>query len=150
MGIVMAAPAAGEPRTCPAWCAKHDTEGDVCLGANVSLDFRTDDRGPGLAAWAEASLGYSPEEGTDVSVSFPNSGGVYLTVDDAEKLANMLRDLVATARSGASAIVPGPRASTEGADEPLADWERELLALPLAYEDAVDAWFDDEPEDGAK
>jgi hypothetical protein len=105
---------ANASRTCPAWCNIHDTDGDVCLGAVASLDFRSPDRAPGLTAWAEAALGYSPDEGTDVSVSFPNLGSAYMTVDDAEQLANMLRDLVASARSGASAIVPGPRTSTDG------------------------------------
>lgn len=100
--------------TCPAWCNIHDTEGDVCLGAVASLDFRSPGRVAGMTAWAEAALGYSPEEGTDVSVSFPNLGSAYMTLDDAEKLANMLRDLVAMARSGESATIPGPRISTEG------------------------------------
>jgi hypothetical protein len=100
-------------RSCPAWCAIHDTESDVCLGAVVALDFRTENRGPGLVAWAEASLGFSPEEGTDVSVSFPNLGSAYMSVDDAEQLANMLRDLVAAARATAPASIPAPRASAD-------------------------------------
>lgn len=99
----------GESSTCKPWCSLHDTDGGVCLGAAASLDFRSPDRGPGLVAWAEAALGYSPEEGTDMSVTFPGAGTAYITVDDAEKLANMLRDLVTQARA-----TTAPRASTEG------------------------------------
>lgn len=230
MSIVLAAPAAEEPRTCPIWCDRHDPDGDVCLGAIVTVDV-TDvaDWQPYMANALSVGLGSCPEDGLTVGLAINHVGPYEVTVAAARQFALAI---LAECERAEAPLIPGPRASrdaiagnmpstssfttgarvihdasgatgtvveitlggalvrldrapegltpfsffalsvaeqegaemdesdestghlpgyddAEGDGEPLADWERELLALPLADENTAGAWFDDEPEDGA-
>jgi len=113
MGIVVAAPAAREPRTCPAWCRRHDNGGDICNAPTIELDFDTPDRLGGMATGAEVLLAYDIEGGTCIDVLI-HGREKQLTLDDADRLADAIKAQVGLARAAASAIVPGPRTSTDG------------------------------------
>lgn len=81
----------------PEWCAKHDTDGDVCFSAHVDLDFTIAGR---IHSDGYAALGHAPEEGTDITVYFSGLGAAYMGLDSAENLAMALLALVAAGRRG--------------------------------------------------
>lgn len=150
-------------RSCPAWCATHDDEGGVCLSALTEVAVQSPGPAIDTLSFADVSLAYCVEEDVSVYVTLGGTGTSHMHVDDAEKLADALRDMVAVARAAAYPSIPAPRAASDvdpvsGRDYAEEAWQRaeaereglaELAAEPLADENAAGVWFDDEPEDGA-
>ena len=103
---------ANASRACPVWCDTHDDDGDVCLGAIVTIDV-TDDAGwqPYMANALSVSLGSCPEDGLSVGLAINHSGPHEVPVAVARQWA--LAILAECERAGVP-LVPGPRASAEG------------------------------------
>lgn len=110
MNSILAAPPTGEPRTCPAWCTVHYTDGDLCNATTIELDFRAPGRASWMAAGANVMMAYDPDEGTSIDVVF-HGRNVQMTVDDADRIADAIKLQVGLARAADSALIPGPRAS---------------------------------------
>lgn len=104
--------AANAFRTCPAWCDRHDPDGDVCLGAIATIDV-TEDTGwlPTMAKALSVDISSSDEDGLTVGLAINHSGPHEVPVSVARQFA--LAILAECERTGAPAI-PGPRASNEG------------------------------------
>ncbi|MEY9909745.1 hypothetical protein ABIA35_005988 [Catenulispora sp. MAP12-49] len=103
---------ANAARSCPAWCATHVDETDVCLSANVTVDA-TDADGwqPWMAKALSVMLGAAPDEGVSISLAVNHTGPYDVPVTVARQYA--LAILAQCERAGVP-LVPGPRASTEG------------------------------------
>lgn len=112
MSIVLVAPPTNEPRTCPAWCAKHDPDGDVCLGATVTVDV-TDaaDFLPFMANALSVGLGQCPEDGLSVGLAINHVGPYEVPVSVARQYALAI---LAQCERVEAPLIPGPRASIEG------------------------------------
>lgn len=110
--MIMAAPAADEARTCPAWCATHVDETDVCLGATVTIDVTdASDWQPTMANALSVSLSQCPEDGLTVDLSIDFRGPNEVPVHVARQYALAI---LAQCERTAAPLIPGPRASTEG------------------------------------
>lgn len=112
MSIILAAPAAKEPRTCPAWCATHIDETDVCLGANVTIDVTDSaDWQPTMANALSVSLSQCAEDGLTVELSIDFRGPNEVPVHVARQWALAI---LAQCERVEAPLIPGPRASVEG------------------------------------
>ncbi len=102
---------ANATRTCPAWCVRHDPDGDVCLGAIVTVDVT--DRQPYMAHALSVGLGSCPEDGLTVGLAIDHVGPNEVTVAAAKAFAFAILAQVEMAEAGAVTI-PGPRTSIDG------------------------------------
>lgn len=112
MSTIQKPPETGDTHHCPAWCATHVDETDVCLGATVTIDVTAD---PGwlpiMASALSVGLGQCPEDGLTVDLSIDYRGPNEVPVSVARRYALAI---LAQCERVEEPLIPGPRASTEG------------------------------------
>jgi hypothetical protein len=103
---------ANNARTCPAWCATHIDETEVCLGTNVTIDVTA---AAGWQSWMAKALsvmlGAAPDEGVSISLAINHTGPYDVPVSVARQYALAI---LAQCERVEAPLIPGPRTSSEG------------------------------------
>lgn len=102
---------ANASHTCPAWCAIHDDDNGVCLGALVTVNDDAEQRAPYKAHALSVGLAQCDEDGLTVGLSIDYVGPNEVTVAAARQFALAI---LAQCERVEAPLIPGPRVSTEG------------------------------------
>lgn len=103
-GAVEAELARTARQPCRPFCANHITtagDGELCNGETVTLDFDRPDLPAGSPTSATLTLGYSDDEGDNVTIGLAGSETVYMAAGDFRALATAGLKLVGDTNGGA-------------------------------------------------
>lgn len=89
---------------CRPWCTDHTTtagDGEICSGETVTLNFDRPDLPAGSVTSATLTLGYSDDEGDNVTIGLAGSETAYMAAGDFRTLVTAGLKLVGDTDGGA-------------------------------------------------